>query len=733
MTGVSGNRMGSTWQAVVPELVGGTRHRIREDGEFILYRNQSRASIDGAVHSVLVVAPVWEHAAPRSLRRMEHEYSLREELDGAWAVRPLALAHHNGRPVLVLEDPGGESLDGLVGTPMELGQFLRLSIGLSAALGRVHQRGLIHKDIKPANALVNAATGQIWLTGFGIASQLPRERQSPEPPEFLAGALAYMAPEQTGRMNRSIDSRSDLYSLGITLYEMLTGTLPFTASDPMGWVHCHIARQPVSPAERSKEVPEPVCAIILQLLAKTAEERYQTAGGVEADLRRCLAEWEARGRVDTFTLGTHDTPDRLLLPEQLYGRDRERQVLLTAFDQVVSTGIPALVLVCGYSGIGKSSVVHELHKAIVLPRGIFISGKFDQYKRDIPYATLAQAFRTLIRQILSESEPQVQAWRSRLRTAVGPNGQLIVSLIPELEFVIGKQPPVAELAPTEAESRFHMVFRSFLGVFADQKHPLAIFLDDLQWLDAATLKLLEHLTTHPDVRHLFLIGAFRDNEVSTSHPLMQMVNAIRGTGAVVQEIVLAPLTLDDLTRFVADTLHCELERAAPLALLVYDKTLGNPFFAIQFLTALAEEGLLTFDAYAAAWTWDLPRIRAKGYTDNVVDLMVGKLKRLPEATQERFKQLACLGNAAEIAALTLVHGLSEEQLHAEFRDAVRTGLILRHNSGYAFLHDRVQEAAYGLILEAERPAIHLRIGRLLSGQTPAEALEDNIFEIVNQL
>ncbi|MEA3181833.1 MAG: hypothetical protein QOI59_5356, partial [Gammaproteobacteria bacterium] len=706
------------WQAAVPELVGGTRERLREDGEFVLYRNQRRTSIDGAVHSVLVVAPVWEHAAPRSLRRMEHEYSLREELDTAWAVRPVALAQHHGRPVLVLEDPGGEPLDGLVGTPMELGQFLRLSIGLSTALGRVHQRGLIHKDIKPANALVNAATGQVWLMGFGIASQLPRERQSPEPPEFLAGALAYMAPEQTGRMNRSIDSRSDLYSLGITLYEMLTGSLPFTASDPMEWVHCHIARQPVSPAERSKEVPAPVCAIILQLLAKTAEERYQTAGGVEADLRHCLAEWEARGRIDTFTLGAHDTPDRLLLPEQLYGRDRERQILLAAFDQVVSTGTPALVLVCGYSGIGKSSVVHELHKAIVLPRGIFISGKFDQYKRDIPYATLAQAFRTLIRQILSESEAQVEAWRSTLRMAVGPNGQLIVSLIPELEFVIGKQPPVAELSATEAESRFHMVFRSFLGVFADEKHPLAIFLDDLQWLDAATLKLLEHLITHPDVRHLFLIGAFRDNEVSTSHPLMQMVYALRGTEAVVQEIVLAPLTLDDVTRFVADTLHCELERAEPLALLVYDKTLGNPFFAIQFLTALAEEGLLSFDAYAAAWIWDLPRIRAKGYTDNVVDLMVGKLKRLPEATQERFKQLACLGNVAEIAALTLVHGLSEEQLHAEFWDAVRTGLIFRQNGGYAFLHDRVQEAAYGLIPEPERPAIHLRIGRLLAGQTP---------------
>ncbi|MDB6157503.1 MAG: histidine kinase [Gammaproteobacteria bacterium] len=720
------------WQAAALELADGRRETLREDGEFGLYRNLCR-NPNGTLSSRLLLIPVREHTAPRSLRRMEHEYSLRDELDSTWAVRPVALAQHQGRPVLVLEDPGGEPLDRLVGAPMELRQFLRLAIGLSAALCRVHQHGLIHKDIKPANALVDAATGHVWLMGFGIASRLPRERQPPEPPDVLAGALAYMAPEQTGRMNRSIDSRSDLYSLGITLYEMLTGSLPFTASDPMGWVHCHIAREPVPPRVRSKDIPAPVPAIILQLLAKTAEERYQTAAGVEADLRRCLAEWEARGRVDTFTLGAHDTPDRLLMPEKLYGRDRERETLLAAFDQVTTTGTAVLVLVCGYSGIGKSSVVHELHKAIVLPRGIFISGKFDQYKRDIPYATLAQAFRTLIRQILSDTESEVEGWRSAIRKAVGPNGQLIVNLIPELEFVIGKQPPVAELAATEAETRFHMVFRSFLRVFADKNHPLAIFLDDLQWLDAATLKLLEHLITHPDVRHLLIIGAFRDNEVSASHPLMQTLDAIRGTEAVVREIVLAPLSVDDVTQFVADTLHCELAHAEPLARLLYDKTLGNPFFAIQFLTALAEEGLLGFDADAAAWVWDLPRIRAKGYTDNVVDLMVGKLKRLPDTTQERFKQLACLGNVAEIAALTLVQGLSEEEIHAALWHAVRTGLIFRQDGGYAFLHDRVQEAAYGLIPEAERPAIHLRIGRLLAGQTPSEKLKDNIFEIVNQL
>jgi predicted ATPase/signal transduction histidine kinase/GAF domain-containing protein/CheY-like chemotaxis protein len=724
--------MDSRRQATL-ELADGAHQTLRDDGEFALYRSRYRSPTNGALQPALVVAPLREHTAPRSLRRMEHEYSLRAKLDPAWAVRPLALAEHQGRPALVLEDPGGEPLDRLVGTRMDLRQFLRVAIGLSAALGRVHQNGLIHKDIKPANALVNPETGRVWLMGFGIASLLHRERQSPDPPEILAGALAYMSPEQTGRMNRSIDSRSDLYSLGVTLYEILTGSLPFTASDPMEWVHCHIARQPVAPGIRSNEVPAPVSALILKLLAKTAEERYQTAAGVEADLRRCLGEWETMRRIDAFPLGIHDISNRLLMPEKLYGRNQQREALLAAFDRVITTGTPALVLVSGYSGIGKSSLVHELDKAIVLPRGIFLSGKFDQYRRDIPYATLAQAFRNFIRQILSASESEVERWRNAIQKSVGPNGQLVVKLIPELEFVIGKQPPVATLPATEAENRFHLVFRSFLAVFACKEHPLAIFLDDLQWLDAATLKLLEHLMTHPDVRHLLLIGAFRDNEVSASHPLMQTLDAIRATEAVVRDIALAPLSLDDMTQFVAETLHCAYASAEPLARLVHDKTLGNPFFAIQFLTALSDEGLLAFEPDAAAWKWNLGRIRAKGYTDNVVDLMVGKLKRLSDTTQERLKQLACLGNAAEIATLTLVHGLSEEEIHAALWEAVRMELIVRQDGGYAFVHDRVQEAAYGLIPEGERPAIHLRIGRVLADQTPSEKLEYSIFEIVNQL
>jgi len=663
---------------------------------------------------------------------LEHEYSLRVELDPAWAVLPVELTQRGGRTVLVLEDPGGEPLDQLVGTPMELGQFLRVAIGFSAAVRQLHGRGLIHKDLKPANVLIEPSTGQVWLTGFGIASRLPRERQSAEPPEFIAGTLPYMAPEQTGRMNRSIDSRSDLYALGVTLYEMLTGNLPFKASEPIEWVHCHIAKQPLAPAERRKDVPHSVSGIIMKLLAKTAEERYQTAAGLESDLRRCLAEWDCEHRIGEFLFGEHDTPDRLLIPEKLYGRQRELETLLASFDRVVKNGTPELVLVSGYSGIGKSSVVNELHKVLVLPRGLFASGKFDQYKRDIPYSTLAQAFQSLIRALLAKSEAELNSWRETLREALGRNGLLIVDLVPELKLIIGEQPPVPELEPQDAQRRFQLVFRRFIGVFARPDHPLALFLDDLQWLDAATLDLLEDLLTRSDLQHLMLIGAFRDNEIDAMHPLVRKLEAVKKAGARIEEITLAPLASEHLAQLIADALRCEPERSAPLAQLVYEKSGGNPFFALQFMSELAAEGLLTFDHDAARWCWDLDRIHAKGYTDNVVDLMVGKLTRLPVETLAALQHLACLG-VAEITMLSIVYGTSEEEIHSDLWEAVRLELIVRLEGAYRFVHDRVQEAAYSLIPADQRASAHLRIGRLLAAHTPPEKREEAIFEIVNQL
>ena len=702
---------------------------LRRDEEFVLYRGRSQGD---ACH-ILVLSPVAEHPTPESVKRLEHECSLREALDPAWSARPIAMARHSDRTVLELEDPGGVPLDQLLGDALNLPFVLRLAVGLSAAIDHLHEHGIIHKDIKPANVLVNPVTGQCWLRGFGIASRLPRERQFAEPPEFLAGTLAYMAPEQTGRMNRCVDCRSDLYSLGVTLYEMLTGSLPFTASDPMEWVHCHIARKPIPPSERLEKVPAQVSAIIMKLLAKTAEERYQTAAGAESDLRRCLVEWESQSRVNEFALGEHDTSGRLLIPEKLYGRAREIDILLASFERVVASGVPELVLVSGYSGIGKSSVVNELQKVLVLPRGLFASGKFDQYKRDIPYATLAQAFQGLTRPLLSKSEAELQNWRYALREALGPNGRLMVNLVPELKLIIGEQPPLPDLPPQEAQGRFQLVFRRFIGVFARPEHPLALFLDDLQWFDTATLDLLEELLTRPDVQHLMLIAAYRDNEVNSTHPLMRKLEGIRRAGAIVQEIIVAPLAPKDLGGLIADALHSEPERVTSLAQLVHEKTGGNPFFAIQFLSVLAEEALIAFDHGSGRWCWDLSRIQAKGYTDNVVELMVGKLNRLPVKTQKALQEFACLGNSAEISTLSIVHETSEQEVHSDLWEAARLEFILRLEGSYQFVHDRVQEAAYSLIPERLRPEAHLRIGRLLWAHTPPEKREEAIFEIVNQV
>lgn len=722
----------SNAKALMTEDFGYRLELLRPGGEFNLYRRYRPGE-----EAVLALAVSARQPSARSLdHRIAHEYALREDLDPAWAAVPLQLTHHEGRPMLLLQDGGGELLENILADAasqrLELTRFLRLASDLARAIGQMHRRGLVHKDIKPANVLVNAAGG-VRLTGFGIASRLRRERQVLAPPEVIAGTFAYMAPEQTGRMNRSIDARSDLYSLGVTLYEALTGKLPFSASEPMEWIHCHIARQPPSASEAVSGLPAIIDAIVLKLLAKNPEDRYQTAGGVEKDLRHCLTDLQARGFVGSFALAERDVPDRLLMPEKLYGRDVEIEVLLTAFERVVTGYSAELVLVSGYSGIGKSSIVNELHKVLVPARGLFAAGKFDQYKRDIPYATLAEAFQGLVRQLLSKSDRELASSRDALLVALGPNGQLMVNLIPELALVIGEQPPIPRVEPQDAANRFYSVFRGLLGVFARPEHPLVLFIDDLQWLDAGTLELLKRLVTDPESRHFLLIGAYRDNEVGPAHPLSTTLAAIAGSGAAVSTVSLAPLQVGSLAKLLAAALHTDVTRVLSLAELVSEKTGGNPFFAIQFIAALAEEGLLAFDAESLTWRWAMAEICDKGITDNVADLMAAKLSRLPAATREALGQLACLGNVAEMSVLALLRGATVDETQATLRDAVEASLILANGRTFAFVHDRVQEAAYSLIPHVDRATAHLNIGRVLLSLTPATELDEKIFEIVNHL
>jgi predicted ATPase/signal transduction histidine kinase len=682
----------------------------------------------------IILKTVPAHYGPQHVARLKNELEIGGRAEASSVVRPLGRVTLQGRPALVLEDFGGVPLSTLLGSPIEIGHFLRLAVAITRGVTDIHRSDIVHRDLKPDNILVHPVTGETKIADFGIASMLPAQRQPAGGLRLVEGSLPYMSPEQTGRTNRALDQRSDLYSLGVTFFEMLTGRLPFQASDPLEWVHCHVARRPPSLATLVPSVPPVLAAMTMRLLAKEPEDRYQSARGLLRDLERCLEQWTAQGRVDDFPLGAHDVVDRLQMQRRLYGREREIAALLGAFERSTS-GMPELVLVSGYSGVGKSSLVNELQRPIVRERGLYAAGKFDQYRRDIPYATIVQAFTELTLEILSRSAQQIAEWRQALQEALGVNGQLVVDVIPPVGLVIGPQPPVPALPPAEAQNRFRLVFRQFIAVFARKEHPLALFLDDLQWADAASLALLRDLVTvtNGGSSHLCLVGAYRDNEVGPSHPLLLTVEEARKAGARISAIVLQPLSRADLSAFLADVLRCPPAQAAPLAELLEEKTAGNPFFALQFLSALHEERLLDFDRATGSWRWDVARIRAKGFTDNVVDLMISKLRRLSPASLEAVKLLACLGTGAEAATLTLAHELDEEAAHTALAEAVREGFLVRLGDHYDFVHDRIQEAAYSLIPEAERAEVHLRIGRRFVKGLQGEALEDRLFDVVNQL
>ncbi|MCL1470952.1 ATP-binding sensor histidine kinase [Argonema antarcticum] len=700
-----------------------------------------------------------DYPTPEEIRRYKQEYEIACNLNIDGTIKAYGLQNYQNTLVIIFEDFGGESLKILMDSrKFNLAEFLAISIAIADSLGHIHTANIIHKDINPSNIVFHPETGQLKIIDFGISTVLTRENPTLKNPNILEGTLAYISPEQTGRMNRFLDYRTDFYSLGVTFYELLTGQLPFATIDPLELVHCHIAKQPICPHQLNPDIPKALSDIVMKMMAKTAEERYQSAWGIKADLEKCLTQLQRHGNISDLTLGTQDISDKFLIPQKLYGREAEVKDLLAAFDRVASPQDKPVVeiakykiqnpkskiemmLIAGYSGIGKSSLVAEIYKPITEKRGYFISGKFDQFQRNIPYSAVVVALEGLVKQLLTESEAQVNQWRDKLLAAFGQQGRVIIDVIPEVELIVGKQPDVPELRPQESQNRFNLVFQNFIRAFGSKAHPLVIFLDDLQWADGASLKLIELMMTDANTKYLFFIGAYRDNEVNASHPLLLMLDELQNKGKNVNFITLNPLDVEHISHLIADTLHSDPNSVKPLAELVVRKTLGNPFFVNEFLKTLYAENLLAFDCEHHVWQWDIAEIEAKGITDNVVELIIGKLQKLPESTQEVLRLAACVGAFFDLNTLSIICEKSPSEIFSDLVTAVKSGFILPTSElddrlliqNYKFLHDRVQQAAYALIDKKQKKAVHLQIGRLLLRNTTPEALSENIFAIVDHL
>ncbi|MBE9211021.1 AAA family ATPase [Nostoc sp. LEGE 06077] len=691
------------------------------------------------------------------LLSFRNQYTIAKNLNSPLIVQTYSLEPYQNGYALVMEDFGGISLkDYFIADQMQYiassEEFLRIAIALCNTLDILYRERIIHKDIKPSNILINPETKQIKLIDFSIASLLPRETQTLINPNGLEGTLVYISPEQTGRMNRGIDYRSDFYSLGVTFYELLAGKLPFESKDPMELVHCHIAKNPPNLSEiKGREIPQVLCDIVMKLMAKNAESRYQSALGLKFDLEKCLVQLQEIGEIQSFEIASRDVCDRFIIPDKLYGRETEAETLLQAFERV-SLGATEMMLVAGFSGIGKTAVVNEVHKPIVRQRGYFIKGKYDQFNRNIPLSAFVQTFRDLMAQLLSESDTQVAQWKDKILSALGENGQVLIEVIPELEQIIGKQPAAPELSGSAAQNRFNLLFQKFIAVFATAEHPLVIFLDDLQWADSASLSLMQVLMSQSEVGYLLTIGAYRDNEVFPTHPLMLTLEEMKKASATISTLTLTPLSQSHINRLVADTLSCTTVLAQPLSELIYQKTKGNPFFATQFLKTLHQEGYIAYDLQVGHWQCDMVAVRSLSLTDDVVEFMALQLQKLPDETQNVLKLAACIGAQFDLETLAIVSEKSITDAATALWKALQEGLVLPTsqiykfyqgaeqsqaedtvNPTYRFLHDRVQQAAYSLIPDDQKQATHLKIGQLLQQNSSEIEQEEKLFDIVRHL
>ncbi|UQA56115.1 ATP-binding protein [Polyangium aurulentum] len=661
--------------------------------------------------------------------RLKHEYHLIARVHSPRVVEVHGVEEHDRGLLIVLDDVRAPDLQSVLGgrKRLEIGEFLDRAIAMAEAVDDLHRHDLIHGELNPKSVLLGDGAGAM-LWNFGIDATVTRANEAIYSPAVLTEILPYISPEQTGRMNRTVDRRSDLYSLGVLFYEMLVGRKPFSASDPMELIHAHIAVLPVPPAALESSVPAALDAITRKLLSKNAEDRYQSASGLCADLEECRRQWRISGRVDDFPLGRRDRSKQLQIPQRLYGREEDIRALTASFERVLG-GQREIVLVSGYSGTGKSSLVQEILRPLARERGYYISGKYDQYNREKPHGALIQAFEALLRQLLSESEERLAQWRAALLRALGKNAQVICDILPTLRLVLGDVEPVSALDPIESQNRFNLAFQRFVSVFARPAHPLAIFLDDLQWIDAASLGLLQAILADDCIEALFFCGAYRDNEVSSAHPFLRAVEALGKGGLGVCNIVLTPLGLEHLTELIEDSLH--RGGARPLAEVVLEKTDGNPFLVKQLLKTLDHRKLLTLDP-AEGWRWDLAAARALPCMHNGEDLMLDTLRRLPSDTQRMLELASTIGDRFDLGLLSAASDRSPDVAYESLAPALEEGLIARIGDGFRFTHDKIQEAATSMVPAEQRAESHHRIGRLLQQEAVIEEGR-RLFDIVDHL
>ncbi|WP_027329125.1 diguanylate cyclase [Marinimicrobium agarilyticum] len=721
-----------------------------------LWRNTGRVAYGARRHAdgatVTIETLDAEYPDRKQAAALRHEASIAARLEGVPGVRQIhqILPHGSGNLALITDyydSALATVLNRAENGRLPVTRVLEIARSLVHTLGEVHAREIVHKAITPHNVLFDSHTGELALTGFGIASELGQERQATELSDQFEELLAYISPEQTGRMNRSLDYRSDYYSLGVLLFELLTGRPPFAANNTLEWVHHHISRLPSAPEALVPEVPEAVSAIILKLLSKSPEERYQSSEGLQHDLSRCLTAIHQGQTPLPFALGEKDHLQRFLVPQALYGRHQELQELLDLFEQAVA-GRTRFCLVHGYSGVGKSALVNELDRYQIRERGFLVQSKFDQFQQGQTYSALAATFRALVQQVLLEPEHTLVEWRARLIEALGPNGALVIELVPELALIIGEQPPVAELPPAENRNRLQLVLTAFLRVFAGAGHPVVLFLDDLQWSDTPTLDLLRRIVTSREQSHLLLIGAYRSNEVGPGHPLSLLLEDLNNHRRL-HEIPLGPLDSDSVAHLVADTLRCEPQASRELSDMLFQRAQGNPFFTNELLRQLHAQGAIQSDPATGQWHWRLDRASWHDISEDVVEFMVKNLRQLPAETQQVLQLAACIGNTFTLQTLAAIYEHSTADtaqallpalkqytvvpLHSDYRLVNQVDENLSLNPNYRFQHDRVQQAAYNLVEADKRPHVHLRVGRLMLRYTGEVVGNDRLIDIVTHL